>query len=58
MPLDTRFSNKLDENIPLIGFCFIFPDFEGEEKYEYAARPMQNDFEQSPQEDDDTDDDE
>ncbi|WP_242923104.1 Z1 domain-containing protein [Pontibacter liquoris] len=53
MPLDPRVSSKLDENIPLIGFGLIFPDFEGEEVYSYAARPAQVDFEEVLQEDDD-----
>lgn len=57
MPLDPRVSEKLDEDIPLIGFGLIFPDFEGEETYEYAARPSQVDFEINVQEDDDTEDD-
>lgn len=58
MPLDPRVSPDLEEDTPLIGFGLEFPEFEGEEKYEYAARPMQPDFEESPQEDDDTDDNE
>lgn len=57
MPLDPRVSPELDENIPLIGFGLIFPEFEGEQTYEYAARPLQTEFEESPQEDDDTEDD-
>lgn len=54
MPLDPRVSPELDENIPLIGFGLIFPEFEGEQTYEYAARPLQTEFEENPQEDDDT----
>ncbi|MBK8503430.1 MAG: Z1 domain-containing protein [Saprospiraceae bacterium] len=57
MPLDPRVSAELDENIPLIGFGLIFPEFEGEETYEYAARPLQTEFEKILQEDDDTEDD-
>src|SRR5690606_32117244 len=56
MPLDPRVSPELDENVPLIGFGLIFPEFEGEETYEYAARPVQTEFEETPQEDDDTED--
>jgi len=55
MPLDPRVSTDLDENIPLIGFGLIFPEFDGEETYEYAARPLQTEFEDIPQEDDDID---
>ena len=58
MPLDPRVSSDLNEDVPIIGFGLIFPQFEGEEKYEYAARPLQTDFELSPQDDDDQDDDE
>lgn len=58
MPLDPRISPELDKNIPLIGFGLIFPEFDGEETYEYAARPVQNEFEEILQEDDDTEDDE
>lgn len=56
MPLDPRVSSELDEHIPLIGFGLIFPEFNGEETYEYAARPLQLDFEENPQESDDPDD--
>lgn len=57
MPLDSRVSPDLDENIPLIGFGLIFPEFEGEQTYEYAARPQQTEFEEVLQEDDDTEED-
>lgn len=52
MPLDPRVSPDLNPSKPLIGFGLIFPDFEGEESYEYAARPMK-DFEDEFQDDDD-----
>lgn len=55
MPLDPRISPDLDENTPLVGFGVIFPEFDGEETYEYAARPLQKEFEDIPQEDDDQD---
>jgi hypothetical protein len=58
LPLDPRVSPDLNNDVPLIGFGLIFPEFDGEEKYEYAARPLQTDFEISPQDDDDQDDDE
>ena len=53
MPLDPRVSPDLNQSRPLIGFGLIFPDFDGEESYEYAARPMQQDFEDDVQDDDD-----
>jgi hypothetical protein len=52
-PLDPRVSNKLDESTPLIGFGLIFPEFDSEETYEYAARPPRADYEEELQEDDD-----
>lgn len=55
MPLDPRISTELDEKTPLVGFGVIFPEFEGEESYEYAARPLQTQFEEIQQEDDDID---
>ena len=53
MPLDPRVSDKLDEAIPLVGFGIVFPELDHEEKFEYAARPQTEEFEESPQEDDD-----
>lgn len=58
MPLDPRISADLNPEIPLIGFGIIFPQFSGEQTYEYAARPVRADFEEVPQEDDDQDEDE
>jgi hypothetical protein len=55
MPLDPRVSKKLRHDTPLLGFGIIFPELENESKFEYAARPLQNQFEVIPQEDDDTD---
>ena len=57
LPLDPRVSSELDKSTPIIGFGLMFPDFEGEETYEYAARPIQTDFDEELQEDDDSDDD-
>ncbi|NAS31038.1 hypothetical protein GTQ40_08665 [Flavobacteriaceae bacterium R38] len=54
MPLDPRISPDLDENIPLVGFGVIIPEFPNETKVEFAARPINSDFEYS-QEDDDID---
>jgi hypothetical protein len=55
MPLDPRISKDLDENIPLVGFGVIIPEFPNETKVEFAARPINPDYEYS-QEDDDIDD--
>ncbi|WP_335965417.1 Z1 domain-containing protein [Galbibacter sp. PAP.153] len=52
-PLDPRVSDELETDIPLIGFGLMFPEFDGEETYEYAARPPQISFEEDLQEDDD-----
>lgn len=54
MPLDPRISPDLDKNIPLVGFGVIIPEFPNETKVEFAARPINPDFEYS-QEDDDND---
>lgn len=54
MPLDPRVSPDLDESIPLIGFGVIIPEFPNETKVEFAARPINPDFEYF-QEDDDID---
>ncbi|MFY0686263.1 MAG: hypothetical protein JXQ90_03810 [Cyclobacteriaceae bacterium] len=57
LPLDPRVSSKLDEATPLVGFGIVFPELNNEEKYEYAARPLLEDFERTPQESDENEDD-
>lgn len=52
MPIDPRISDKLNTATPVTGFGVIFPEFEDEEKFEYAARPL-NDFDEEVQQDDD-----
>lgn len=52
MPIDPRISDKLNHTSPITGFGIIFPEFEDEEKFEYAARPF-NDFDEEVQQDDD-----
>ena len=52
MPIDPRISDKLNPTTPITGFGVIFPEFEDEEKFEYAARPL-NDFDEEVQQDDD-----
>lgn len=56
MPLDPRVSRKLRQETPLVGFGIIFPELDNEVKFEYAARPLQTNFEENPQESDDPDD--
>lgn len=56
MPLDPRVSEELDSSVPLIGFGLMFPEFKGEETYEYAARPAIDEFDENLQEDDDLND--
>ncbi len=53
LPIDSRISESLNPNIPIIGFGLIFPQLENEEVVEYAARPLCEDFENISQEDDD-----
>lgn len=55
MPLDPRVSDKLDVTVPLCGFGIMFPEVAGETVYEYAARPLIEEFDTNPQEDDDSD---
>lgn len=57
MPIDPRVAKGLNHETPLVGFGIIFPEIDNEAKFEYAARPLQADFEESSQEDDDTQDD-
>ncbi|MDY0103029.1 MAG: Z1 domain-containing protein [Lentimicrobium sp.] len=52
-PLYWGENNGLPVNIPLVGWGLIFPEIENEEKVEFAARPLNIDFDYS-QEDDDT----
>lgn len=53
MPLDPRISEDLDPNVPLVGFGLMFPAFSGEELHEYAARPLEIEYEEETHEDDD-----
>lgn len=56
MPFDPRVSRDLDQEIPLIGFGVIIPEFKDEMKIEFAARKVDIDVEYT-QEDDDLDND-
>ena len=53
MPLDPRVSNCLDDTTPIVGFGILFPKLNHEETYEYAARPVLDDFEDEVQTSDD-----
>lgn len=52
-PLDWRVAEGLPSGIPVVGWGLIFPKIQNEEKVEYAARPVQEDFDQDMHEDDD-----
>lgn len=55
MPIDPRISETLMPISPITGFGVIFPEFEDEEKFEYAARPL-NGLDEEVQQDDDVED--
>jgi hypothetical protein len=58
IPIAPSIFKNIDHSIPIIGFGLIFPIIDSEKKYEFAARPPVADFEEEPQESDDTDEDE
>lgn len=58
LPIDSADYPQLDPLVPIVGFGIMFPIIDNEKKYEYAARPMIAEFEESPQESDDTAEDE
>ena len=53
MPLDPRVSFNLSKEKPIIGFGILFPKLKNEETFEYAARPVIDDFEKVLQTSDD-----
>jgi len=53
LPLDPRVSDNLSEEKPIIGFGILFPKLKHEETFEYAARPVIDDFEKVLQTSDD-----
>jgi hypothetical protein len=57
MPLDPRVSFNLSKEKPIIGFGILFPKLKNEETFEYAARPVIDDFEKVLQTSDDPSDD-
>lgn len=52
-PLDPRVISE-DKTTPIVGWGIAFPKIKGEDKYEYALRPVEG-FNEDPQEDDDLD---
>ena len=58
LPIDSSEYGDIDEGLPIIGLGIIFPIIDSEKKFEYAARPLNTDFEEEPQKSDDTADDE
>lgn len=58
LPIDSSDYSGIENNLPIIGLGIIFPIIESEKKFEYAARPLNPDFEEEPQQSDDKTDDE
>ena len=58
LPIDSYDYSGIENNLPIIGLGIIFPIIESEKKFEYAARPLNPDFEEEPQQSDDKTDDE
>ncbi len=58
MPIDVSSYNVIHPNLPSIGFGLIFPVIDSEKKFEYAARPLNPDFEDEPQQSDENTEDE
>ena len=58
LPIDTTIYSDIDNGIPIVGVGIIFPIIASEKKYEYAARPLNSDFEEEPQQSDDKTEDE
>ena len=49
LPIDSNEHKGDFECTPIIGFGLIFPIIESEKKFEYAARPLNTEFEDEPQ---------
>ena len=58
VPIDPTGFTNIDSDIPIIGFGLIFPIIDSEKKFEYAARPLNPEFEDEPQQSDDKPEDE
>jgi hypothetical protein len=58
LPIDSSHYSGIENNLPIIGLGIIFPIIESEKKFEYAARPLNLEFEEEPQQSDDIADDE
>ena len=53
VPIDPSSFTEVDPDTPIIGFGLIFPIIDSEKKFEYAARPLNQEFEDEPQQSDD-----
>lgn len=53
LPIDSIYHKGVSEDTPIVGFGLIFPIIDSEKKFEYAARPLNPDFEEGPQQSDD-----
>ena len=53
LPIDSVDHKGVSEETPIVGFGLIFPIIDSENKFEYAARPLNPDFEEEPQQSDD-----
>jgi len=53
VPIDSSDFTNLDPDIPIIGFGLMFPIIDSEKKFEYAARPLNPEFEDEPDQSDD-----
>ena len=53
LPIDSVDHKGVSEDTPIVGFGLIFPIIDSENKFEYAARPLNPDFEKEPQQSDD-----
>jgi hypothetical protein len=58
VPIDPTGYSGIEEGLPIIGLGIIFPIIDSEKKFEYAARPLNLEFEDEPQQSDDIADDE
>jgi hypothetical protein len=58
VPIDPSNFSDVDKDVPIIGFGLIFPIIDSEKKFEYAARPLNSEFEDESQQSDDIADDE
>ena len=53
IPMNPEKYKGVSNKEPIIGFGLMFPVFDSEKKFEYAARPLNIEFEEEPQQSDD-----